>query len=582
LRQVLTNLLGNAIKFTAVGEVVLRVSSTPAGEEHALLRFEIRDTGIGISEDARQRLFRPFTQADGSIARRFGGTGLGLAICKRLAALMGGEIGVESTPGSATFWFTVRCEKQLVPLPQPRRDPAALANLRVLIVDDNLTNRQLLEHQVTGWQMRNGCADSGQRALEILGAEAAAGRPYDLALLDFHMPDMDGLTFLDARPPGAPPVVMMSAYGTVDTALEAMRRGAYDYVSKPFKADEIVLTLRKLQEREQLAAEGSRLAVENARLAERTGEPVEGFVGRSPGVIELLRVLARAAVHESSVLLTGESGTGKELLARALHRLSPRKDGPWVAVNCAAIPEPLLESELFGHRRGSFTGAVRDHAGLFEQADGGTLFLDEIGELPVALQAKLLRTLQEGTIRRLGGSGDVSVNVRIVAATAGSLVPPRFREDLYYRVAVLHLQIPPLRERADDIPLLVDYLLTALCARMRLPRPRVSDAAMRLLVSHRWPGNVRQLENVLERALLVSDADVLDVAAIPGELRTPGGADVAGDSLSIPARTAALERALIQEALRLNDGNKAGAARMLEISYKALLYKVRDYGLEGG
>jgi two-component system response regulator AtoC len=444
----------------------------------------------------------------------------------------------------------------------------------VLVVDDEENLRHLLEIILVRAGYAVVVASNGREALGRLG-EA------DIVLCDIRMPDMDGLAFLDARPEGAPPVVVMSAYGTVDTALEAMRRGAYDYVSKPFKADEIVLTLRKLQEREQLAAEGSRLALENARLAQRSGEPVEGFVGRSPGVTEVLQVLARAARHDSSVLLTGESGTGKELLARALHRLSPRREGPWVAVNCAAIPEPLLESELFGHRRGAFTGAVRDHAGLFEQADGGTLFLDEIGDLPVALQSKLLRTLQEGTIRRIGGLGEVAVNVRIVAATAASLAPPSFREDLFYRVAVVHLRIPPLRERAEDIPLLVDHLLAGLCARMRLPRPRVTDEAMRLLAAHRWPGNVRQLENVLERALLVSDAESLDASSLPAEMRVAAGREVAKDSLSIPQRTAGLERALIEEALRLHEGNKAAAARVLEISYKALLYKIRDYGLEG-
>jgi two-component system response regulator AtoC len=447
--------------------------------------------------------------------------------------------------------------------------------VRVLVVDDEENLRHLLELILSraGYAVVT-CAN-GREALTRL-------READIVLCDIRMPEMDGLAFLDARPADAPPVVMMSAYGTVETALEAIRRGAYDYVSKPFKADEIVLTLRKLQEREQLAAERSRRALENARLSMRLGEPVEGFVGHAPSIVELLRVLSRAANHDSSVLLTGESGTGKELLANALHRLSPRRDKPWVAVNCAAIPEPLLESELFGHRRGAFTGAVRDHAGLFEQADGGTLFLDEIGELPVALQAKLLRTLQEGTVRRIGGSGEVEVDVRIVAATAASLAAPRFREDLFYRVAVVHLQIPPLRERAEDIPLLVDHLLTGLCARMRLARPTVSDGAMRALVGHRWPGNVRQLENVLERALLVSDDELLDVNALPAEMASPDAGLVLGDTLSIPQRTAALERSLIREALKLHQGNKAAAARSLELSYKALLYKIRDYGLEGG
>lgn len=443
----------------------------------------------------------------------------------------------------------------------------------MLVVDDEENLRHLLELILARAGYAVVTARNGVEALSRLG-EA------DIVLCDIRMPDMDGLAFLDARPAGSPPVVMMSAYGSVDTALEAMRRGAYDYVSKPFKADEIVLTLRKLEEREQLAAERSRLAVENARLAERTGEPVEGFVGRSPAVVEVLRVLSRAAAHDSSVLLTGESGTGKELLARALHKLSRRRDGPWVAVNCAAIPETLLESELFGYRRGAFTGAVRDHTGFFEQADKGTLFLDEIGELPLPLQSKLLRALQEGTVRRLGATSDTTVDVRIVAATASSLAAPRFREDLFYRIAVVHLHIPPLRERPDDVPLLVDHLLVALCSRMRLPRPRVTDAAMRLLLGHPWPGNVRQLENALERALLVSDAETLEADALPADLRTTPHQSIAQDSLSIPERTAELERNLIREALRRHEGNKAAAARALDLSYKALLYKIRDYGLD--
>ncbi len=445
--------------------------------------------------------------------------------------------------------------------------------LRVLVVDDEENLRHLLSLILGRAGYHVVLAANGREALGRLG-EA------DVVLCDIRMPEMDGLTFLGALPPGAPPVVMMSAYGTVETALEAMRRGAYDYVSKPFKADEILLTLKKLEERESLAADRGRLAVENARLQERVAEPVEGFVGRSPGIAELLRVLGRAARHDSTVLLAGESGTGKELLARALHRLSPRAKGPWVAVNCAAIPETLLESELFGHARGAFTGAVAAHPGLFEQADKGTLFLDEIGDLPPPLQSKLLRVLEDGMVRRLGARADQPVDVRIVAASAQPLTPPRFREDLYYRLAVVHLQIPPLRERAEDIPLLVDHLLGALAARMRLPRPVVPDETLRILLAHGWPGNVRQLENALERALLVCDGRVIAPEDLPRELRLPVARAAATDSLSIPLQVAALERRLIERALAHSDGNKAAAARALEISYKTLLYKIREYGLE--
>jgi two-component system response regulator AtoC len=445
--------------------------------------------------------------------------------------------------------------------------------LRVLVVDDEENLRHLLSLILGRAGYVVSVASNGREALGRLAG-------VDVVLCDIRMPDMDGLTLLGALPPDAPPVIVMSAYGTMDTALEAMRRGAYDYVSKPFKADEIVLTLRKLEERESLAADRGRLAVENARLHERVGEPVEGFVGRSPAVQELLRVLGRAARHDSTVLLSGESGTGKELLARALHRLSPRAKGPWVAVNCAAIPETLLESELFGHVKGAFTGAVQAHPGLFEQADGGTLLLDEIGDLGAPLQAKLLRVLEEGTVRRIGARADQPVDVRIVAASAQPLAAPRFREDLYYRLAVVQLHIPPLRERAEDIPLLVDHLLGALAGRMRLPRPTVAEETARMLLAQPWPGNVRQLENALERALLVCDGRTLLPEDLPRELRVPVARAAPAGDLSIPAQVAVLEKNLIERALGVAEGNKAAASRLLEISYKTLLYKIREYGLD--
>ena len=283
--------------------------------------------------------------------------------------------------------------------------------LRVLVVDDEESLRHVLGLMLgrVGYEVSS--ARNGKEALGRLGG-------VDVVLCDIRMPDMDGLQFLDALPDGAPPVVMMSAYGTVDTALEAMRRGAYDYVSKPFKQDEIVLTLRKVEERERLLTERGALAVENVRLAERAGQPIDGFVSQAPAMQEVLRIASRVAPHDTTVLITGESGTGKEVLARAVHRLSARSQRPWVAVNCAAIPDNLLESELFGYVRGAFTGADRNHPGLFEQADGGTLFLDEIGDLPLALQGKLLRVLQEGVVRRLGARSDDKVDVRVLAASA--------------------------------------------------------------------------------------------------------------------------------------------------------------------
>ena len=450
-------------------------------------------------------------------------------------------------------------------------------SLRVLVVDDEENIRHMLKLVLTraGYQVLG--APNGRDALPLV-------RGADVVLCDMRMPEMDGLTFLGQLPPEAPPVIMMSAYGGTEAALEAVRRGAYDYIPKPLTPDEVVLTLRKLEERESLARDRGRLALENARLSERMGEPVEGFVGRAPAIQPALRMLERVAPHDTTVLITGESGTGKELCARALHRLSPRRERPFVAVNCAAIPENLLESELFGYVRGAFTGAVGNKPGLFEDAHGGTLFLDEIGELPPGLQAKLLRVLEDGKVRRLGARADVEMDVRIVAATARSLMPPAFREDLYYRLAVVHLHLPPLRERPEDVPLLVEHLIGSLCQRLRLPRPTVEPEAMRTLLLCRWPGNVRQLENTLERAILLCDRNHITVDDLPVNIREqpPATATVEGDSLSIPQRTAALERELIQRAMQRTSGNKAAAARILELSYKALLYKIREYGLEVG
>ncbi len=445
--------------------------------------------------------------------------------------------------------------------------------LRVLVVDDEESLRHVLGLMLgrVGYEVSG--ARNGREALGRLGG-------VDVVLCDIRMPDMDGLAFLDALPAGAPPVVMMSAYGSVDTALEAMRRGAYDYVSKPFKQDEIVLTLRKLEERERLLTDRGALAVENARLSERSGEPIEGFISHAPAMREVLRIASRVAPHDTTVLITGESGTGKEVLARAIHRLSTRSQKPWVAINCAAIPDNLLESELFGYVRGAFTGADRAHAGLFEQANGGTLFLDEIGDLPLALQGKLLRALQEGTVRRLGARADDKVDVRVLAASAQALTPPRFREDLYYRLAVVHLHLPPLRERPEDVPPLLDHLLAGLSARLRLSRPVVDEDARRLLLSHTWPGNVRQLENALERAMVVCDGKTLTCDDLPTDIARRAVTTPSPGDLSIPRQTEALERRLIEQALKESAGNKAAAARVLEISYKALLYKIRDYGLD--
>ncbi len=451
----------------------------------------------------------------------------------------------------------------------------------ILVVDDEEGLRHMLRLilERAGYEVVS--AGDGEQAL------VALERRPDIwvVLCDLRMPRLDGLGFLERSRLSHPDalVIMMSAYGTTDTAIEAVKRGAYDFVSKPFRPDEIVITLRKLEERERLSRENRALRQEVARHA-------HSFVGADQGLRDVVALASRVASTPVTVLITGESGTGKEVLARAIHAWSPRSEQRFVAVNCGAIPENLLESELFGHERGAFTGAVKRHQGLFEQADGGTLLLDEIGEIPLALQVKLLRALEERRVRRVGGARDLPVDVRILAATAKDLPAlvgqGSFREDLYYRLNVVRVHIPPLRERPGDIPLLVDHFLDRHARRMGRRRPGIAAAALGLLESCPWPGNVRQLENACERAVLLADGAMIQPGDLPPELRdgraTPGPTVEMDEDLSIKRRLAALERELIQRAIERTDGNRSQAARILDISYKALVYKIRDYGLEDG
>ena len=453
---------------------------------------------------------------------------------------------------------------------------SAAAQRRVLVVDDEESLRHLLKVILgrAGYEVLT--ATNGAEALEVLERE----EDLSLVLCDVRMPKLDGLGFLDRLGERRRRIhtVMMSAYGSNDLALEAMKKGAYDYVNKPFKPDEILLTLRKVEERERLALENQRL---RARMAGRT---LDGMVGESRAMQELAQMVRKVARYPSTVLVTGESGSGKELLARSVHQLSDRRDMPFVAVNCGAIPDNLLESELFGHVRGAFTGAVRERAGLFEQASGGTLLLDEVGEMPRELQVKLLRVLQEQVLRRVGGSKDIQVDARVVAATARDLqaevAAGRFRDDLYYRLNVVHLRIPPLRERAEDVPLLARHFIEAFDERFEKRVRAIDPLAMRALMRFEWPGNVRQLENVMERAVLLAEGDTVELSDLPEAVREgQGAAPDEDDDLSIKRRTAALERGLIERALERTGGNRTQAAKLLEISYKALVYKIRDYGL---
>lgn len=452
---------------------------------------------------------------------------------------------------------------------------------RILVVDDEENMRHML------------CAmlrKQGYEAVEAADGEAALAQAsaaaYDFILCDIRMPIMDGVgflrTFQKAELPGT--VIMMSAYGTVDAAIACMKEGAYDYVSKPFKNDEILLVLRKAEERE-------RLKNENRRLREVVGREYAfgSIVSRNPRMREIFDLIRKVCDVRTTVLILGESGTGKELVARAIHHNGSRSDGPFVAVNCGAIPESLLESELFGHVRGAFTDASSDRAGLFEEANGGTLFLDEIGEMPPALQVKLLRVLQEGEVRRVGGSKAQRVDVRIISATSRDLARDaaegRFREDLFFRLNVFAITLPPLRERLEDIPLLVNHFLHKYGESFGRSGMVVSPEAMKLLAAYGWPGNVRELENCIERAFILSDGEILDAGSLPDVVRGDSAASAAGfhlpeDTLSIKRAEECLEREFIRRALAKTGGNRTHAARLLEISHRALLYKLKEFGID--
>ena len=459
--------------------------------------------------------------------------------------------------------------------------------MRILVVDDELGLRHTLSLILGAERHDVRVAASTDEALAQV-----ADAPPDVILCDVRMPGADGFAFLDRyrADGGEALVIMMSAYGDDEAAVEAIRRGAYDFIAKPFRADQVLLVLRKAQEREGLRAQVRRLSDELTAL-----RSPGGIVGRSAALQQILSVAGKVAPHPSTVLVTGESGTGKELVARLVHDLSGRAQAPFVAINCGAIPEALLESELFGHARGAFTGASEDRLGLFEEADGGTLFLDEIGELPQPLQVKLLRALQEGEIRRVGDNVARPVNVRVVAATSRDLeaevTAGSFRADLFYRINVVRLHMPPLRERVEDIPDLVGHFIARFNARLGLDIGGASPSCMRLLMAYSWPGNVRELENVIERAMVMADGRTVDADQLPPHVRSTEGARPAigagplvapeGDTgLSVKRGTEALERALIQRALEQTGGNRTRAARLLELSHRALLYKIREYGLD--
>jgi len=448
---------------------------------------------------------------------------------------------------------------------------------RILVIDDDDGLRESLQLVLSaeGYEV-SGAADASSALATVESSS------FDVILCDLRMPGMDGMELLPqivALLPQAT-VIMMSAYGTEELALEAMNKGAHDYLAKPFQPAEVLFCLRKARERERLRRANAALQrdVERA-IGERP------IVATSEGMIELLELVERAAAYKSTVLVTGESGTGKEVLARAIHAQSPRRTEAFLAVNCGAIPEGLLESELFGHAKGAFTGAVRARPGLFRDADGGTLFLDEIGELPTSVQVKLLRVLQEEEVRPVGETKARKVDVRVIAATARDLETEiqdgRFREDLFYRLNVVRLAVPPLRDRPKDIPLLLDHFLARFRQTLGKPVRAISDEALERMVSYSWPGNVRELENVIERAIILADGDTLGLRELPRGVASPSAAvETSGTSdHSLKRARRAAEIEVIRRALQATSGNRTHAARLLEISHRTLLYKLKEYGI---
>ncbi|MEZ4294830.1 MAG: sigma-54 dependent transcriptional regulator [Polyangiaceae bacterium] len=450
---------------------------------------------------------------------------------------------------------------------------------RVLVVDDEENLRVLVRTILRREGFEVEVASGGEQALALVETFGP-----DVILTDVRMPRMGGLdllTTLKAKGNDAV-VVVMSAYGNVDLAIEAMKAGAYDYLQKPFKPEELVLVLRKAEERESLRRENRAL-----RQEMRQKDMFEDILAKSAEMQAIFKTITKIADYKTTALVVGESGVGKELIARAIHKRSIRRGGPFCAVNCGAIPENLLESELFGHKRGAFTDAVSDRIGLFEQATTGTLFLDEIAELPPKLQVKLLRVLQEESIRKLGDSRDIKVDVRIIAAThrdlAAETKAARFREDLYYRINVLQIVIPPLRDRKEDIPILLDHFVARNNARFGTRIRGVEPEARRLLLEYGWPGNVRELENTVERAMVLAERDTLFVEDLPERLREardPVKLQLGTGELSIKKTARIIEEILIRRALQKTGGNRTRAAEMLEISHRALLYKIKDYHIE--
>ncbi|HVP06363.1 MAG TPA: sigma-54 dependent transcriptional regulator [Candidatus Acidoferrum sp.] len=447
---------------------------------------------------------------------------------------------------------------------------------RILVIDDEDSMCNFMEIMLSKQGYRVDTANSGKAGVVLLKENN-----YDLVIADLNMPEMSGIDVLKTVKSfkKEQELIVMTAYASVDSAIEAMKQGAADYITKPFKVDEIKLVIEKTINRKKLVEENSAL-----KRQLQTDNSFDKFIGNSEAIVKLKKLAQRVASSESTVLIRGESGTGKDLVARAIHHHSSRCSGPFVTINCAALPETLLESELFGHRKGSFTGAIKDKEGLFSVAGGGTFFLDEVGNTSLSIQVKLLRVLEDKKITPVGDTKPIDVDVRLIAATNADLEEDvkagRFRKDLFYRLNVIPIYIPPLRERREDIPLLVDHFVAKYCARVNAGPKKIADHAMKLLANYHWPGNVRELENTIERAILLSRSDVLDMSEFPERLSQPEPTTLVKESEPTTPTLESIEKAYIQYIMTQTDGKKTEAARILGIDPSTLYRKIERYRLK--
>ncbi len=445
---------------------------------------------------------------------------------------------------------------------------------RILVVDDEKSMREILQIFLKNEGYCVNVASNGEEAIDAVKKDI-----FDLVITDMKMPKVGGLELLKnvkQITPGTV-VVIVTAFGSTESAVEAMKHGAYDFIQKPFQMDDIRLVVKNALEKQKLQKDVS-------ILKEQLKAPsLENIIGSSQSMQNMFSVVTKSAESSASVLITGESGTGKELVANAIHNLSPRKENHFVALNCAAIPEGLLESELFGYMRGAFTGANSNKQGLFELANDGTLFLDEIGEMPIVLQAKLLRVIESGTFRRVGGISDIKVDVRIVSATNREvehlIESGQFREDLYFRLNVLSVKIPSLRERNEDIPILVSHFLEKFAG----DKMRFTEDAIKVMKNYRWKGNVRELENIIERVVLLCDGDVIDVENLPEELRKSSSEEkvaVPSGGMDMEKLMEDTEKAYLLKALEKSNGVKTEAAKLLNLTFRSFRHKLKKYGIE--